>query len=84
MCLFFHNNILYLVYEWYLQLYCFIPHDDVSRQDKRLNIYNVHVSSLCAHVQPFTLEREMAAGNPGLKKISYNIQYFSKNILKVC
>lgn len=51
-----------------LQFYGLIPHDDVSGQNEGLNVDDVCVSTLCPHIQPFTLEGEVAKGDPGEKE----------------
>ena len=39
-----------------------VPHDDVAGQDKGLDVDDVSVASLRAHVQPLALERKVAEG----------------------
>lgn len=47
------------------QFYGLVPHDDVTRQDERLDVDDVRVSALRPHVQPFALEGKVAEGDPG-------------------
>lgn len=48
-----------------LQFYGLVPHDDVSRQNEGLDVDDVCVSTLCPHVQPFTLKGKVAKRDPG-------------------
>jgi len=36
-----------------------VPHDDVSGQNERLDVDDVHVALVRAHVQPLALERQV-------------------------
>lgn len=48
-----------------LQFYGLVPHDDVSGQNEGLDVDDVCVSTLCPHVQPFTLKGKVAKRDPG-------------------
>ena len=45
-----------------------VPHDDVAGQDKGLDVDDVSVATLRAHVQPLALERKVAEGDPGRER----------------
>lgn len=47
------------------QFYGFVPHDDVTRQDERLDVDDVRVAALRPHVEPFALEGKVAKRDPG-------------------
>lgn len=47
-----------------LQFYGLVPHDDVSRQNEGLDVDDVCVTTLCPHVQPFTLKGEVTKCDP--------------------
>ena len=52
-----------------------VPHDDISRQHEGLDVDDVGVSSLCTHVQPFTLEGKMAKRDPGTQTETKTVRY---------
>lgn len=47
------------------QFYGLVPHDDVTRQDERLDVDDVRVAALRPHIQPFALEGKVAKRDPG-------------------
>lgn len=47
------------------QFYGLVPHDDVTRQDERLDVDDVRVAALRPHVQPLALEGKVAERDPG-------------------
>ena len=55
-------NYTSLQEDW--QLNCFVPVDDVSREDKGLYVNHVHVAALRPHVQPLALERQVCTCDP--------------------
>lgn len=50
------------------QFYGLVPHDDITRQDERLNVDDVSVAALRSHVEPFALEGKVAKRDPGRRE----------------
>lgn len=51
-----------------LQFNGFVPHDDIAWEGEGLHIDNVNVPSFRAHVEPFTLKRQMAKRDPAKRQ----------------
>lgn len=51
----------------------FIPHNDVAWECEGLHIDNMYITSLSAHIEPLTLERQMAKCNPARESISKKV-----------
>lgn len=53
---------------WDSQFDGLVPHDDVSGEDEGLDVDDVRVAALGAHVQPLTLEGKVAEGDPSRER----------------
>lgn len=53
----------------HLQFYGLVPHYDVSRQDEGLDVDDVSVPAFGTHIQPFTLERQVAERDAGSNRV---------------